>query len=363
VLRLPPDDLANGELHRHGLRGPGSALVLVIERAVVLPASLGGGRLRVVVGLDHGEITAAARAFGADLLPALAGLAAVLITAAWVQVTIGLHPLDAVRRRLEAVRTGKIPRLGTAFPDEVRPLAIEVDTLLEAQETAIARARPRAADLAHGLKTPLTVLAVTVEDLRDRGDTAIAEEIANVADAMRRHVERELARVRTGIPGRAVPPQLVRPVVERVVGVLRRTPRGEELLWQIDLAEGLSLAVDPQDLAEMLGNLAENAAKWAGTRVRILGTAEADEAVVAVEDDGPGIADGAIEAALARGGRLDESRPGTGLGLAIVSDLVEAYSGSLTLGRSALGGLRAAIRMPGGERAVASGRSGQARMA
>jgi signal transduction histidine kinase len=111
----------------------------------------------------------------------------------------------------------------------------------------------------------------------------------------------------------------------------------------------------------MLGNLAENAMKWAGTRVRVVGTAEPDGAVVAVEDDGPGIAGDAIEAALVRGRRLDETRPGTGLGLAIVSDLVEAYQGNLSLGRSALGGLRAAIRMPvSGRLAAASQKVGRA---
>lgn len=360
LLALPADTLAPGEMHRHEMRGPGGSHLLAIERVVTLPASLGGGDIRVAVAIDQREITDAARAFAADLLPALAGLVAVLITAAWLQVTVGLRPLDAVRRRLEAVRTGKIPRLGNAFPDEVQPLAIEIDTLLDAQEQAIARARARAADLAHGLKTPLTVLAATAEELRERGDAAVAGEVASVADSMRRHVERELARTRTGISGRALPPQPVRPVVERVVGVLRRTPRGGDLDWHVDLAEGLSLAIDPQDLAEMLGNLTENATKWAATRVRILGAAEpGGVVVVAVEDDGPGIADDAIEAALARGGRLDESRPGTGLGLAIVSDLVEAYSGSLALGRSALGGLRAAIRMPGGEWPAALGRGGK----
>ena len=157
---LPPDALADGDLHRHELRGgPGGADLLTVERSVTLPASLGGGRIRVAVAADNREITTAARAFGADLLPALGGLALVLIVAAWVQVTIGLRPLDAVRRRLGEVRAGQTPRLGHAFPDEVQPLAAEVDTLLEAQEAAIARARARAADLAHGLKTPLTVLA------------------------------------------------------------------------------------------------------------------------------------------------------------------------------------------------------------
>jgi signal transduction histidine kinase len=346
TLDLPPDVLGDGEVHQHLVRGPGGERVLAVERSVELPASLGGGRIRVAVAVHHAEITAAARDFGADLLPALGVLALVLTAAAWAQVTVGLRPLDSVRRRLGAVRAGQVARLGTSFPDEVRPLAAEVDHLLEAQEEAIARARARAADLAHGLKTPLTVLASTAEDLRERGDGVMADEVASVADGMRRHVERELVRARAGLPARGVPPQLILPVIERVVGVLRRTPRGHDLEWQIELDEHLSAAIDAQDLAEMLGNLAENAAKWASFTIRFTGNSDGNEMVVAVEDDGPGIPDDAIGTALLRGGRLDEAQPGTGLGLAIVSDLVEAYGGSLTLGRSPLGGLRAAIRLP-----------------
>jgi hypothetical protein len=140
ALDLPADRLGDGELHQHRLRGPGGAVLLAVERSVMLPASLGGGHVRVAVAIDRAEIAAAARAFGADLLPALGLLALVLITAAWVQVTVGLRPLDAVRRRLGDVRAGRASRLGTAFPDEVRPLAAEVDQLLEAQEKA---AEPR----------------------------------------------------------------------------------------------------------------------------------------------------------------------------------------------------------------------------
>jgi signal transduction histidine kinase len=348
TLNLPPDTLGDGEVHRHVLAGPGGASLLTVERLVVLPTSLGGGRVRTAVAIDRAEIRAAARAFGADLVPALGLLALVLAAAAWVQVTVGLRPLDAVRRRLSEVRSGRVARLGTAFPDEVRPLAAEVDHLLDAQEQAITRARARAADLAHGLKTPLTVLASTAEDLRDRGDTVMADEVASVADGMRRHVERELARARAGLPGRGGPPQQIRPVVDRVVGVLRRTPRGSDLDWQIALDDRLVAAIDAQDLAEMLGNLGENAGKWARGKVRFTGTTDGDGTLIVVEDDGPGIPDDAVGTALVRGGRLDETQPGTGLGLglAIVSDLVDAYGGSLTLGRSPLGGLRAAIRLP-----------------
>jgi signal transduction histidine kinase len=346
VLDLPPDTLGDGEVHRHRVRGPDDLPVLTVERSVTLPANLGGGNVRVAVAVDNREIAAAAWAFGADLLPALAGLALVLVTATWVQVTIGLRPLDAVRRRLAAVRLGQMVRLGDAFPDEVRPLAAEVDHLLEAQEKAIARARTRAADLAHGLKTPLTVLAATAEDLRDRGDITAADEVASVAGGMLHHVERELARARAGMPGRGGSPQAVRPVIDRVVGVLRRTPRGNDLDWQIDLDDRVGAAIDLQDLAELLGNLAENAAKWARTTVRLCGNTADAATVIVVEDDGPGIPETALDSALTRGARLDEAQPGTGLGLAIVSDLMEAYGGSLTLGRSSLGGLRATVRLP-----------------
>ncbi|MBS0643834.1 MAG: HAMP domain-containing histidine kinase [Proteobacteria bacterium] len=346
VLALPQDDLTPGQEHLHDLLGPGGAMLLAAERSVRLPASLGGVQIRAVVAVDRSVVTTAARAFATDLLPALGLLALILAAAAWVQVTVGLRPLDAVRRRLAAVREGRMPRLGNDFPDEVRPLALEVDTLLDAQEAAMMRARARAADLAHGLKTPLTVLATTAEDLRARGDAAIADEINGVADGMRRHVERELARARVSHATRSAVLQPVAPVIGQVVGVLRRTPRGQELDWAVDAPASVAAAVDPQDMAEMLGNLAENAVKWAQTQVTVTAVAAPDGCVVAVEDDGPGIAEDDMPVALARGGRLDESRPGTGLGLAIVTDLVEAYGGALALGRSGLGGLHAAIRLP-----------------
>lgn len=263
-----------------------------------------------------------------------------------MQVSIGLRPLDAVRRRLAQVRSGEVDRLGSGFPDEVLPLAAEVDHLLDEQEKAIARARARASDLAHGLKTPLTVLSVDAEELRARGDTGLAEEIETITAGMRRHIERELARARTGLRARPAPVVPVRPVVERVIGVLRRSPQGQALSWQSDMEDGLSARMDDQDLAEILGNLAENAAIWATSTVRITGRQEGNSVLLRVEDDGPGVREDQIDTVLARGGRLDETRPGTGLGLAIVGDLIEAYEGSFALRRSSFGGLLAEVRLP-----------------
>ncbi len=353
TLRLPPDPLQGGEVHRHVIPGPGGAALLAVERHVALPASLGGGGVRAAAAVDWAEIRAAGRAFAVELAPSLGLLAAILIAAAWVQVAVGLRPLDALRRRLAVVRTGQEARLGaTGFPDEVRPLAAEVDNLLDAQDAALTRARARAADLAHGLKTPLTVLAADARQLRERGEGGIAAEIEAVTEAMRRHVERELARARAAPAGSGGRHQAAPALVARqVVDVLRRTPRGQELAWNIEVPADLVIDADAQDLAEILGNLAENAAKWARSRIRIEGRRDdaADATVMLlVEDDGPGIPEEAAERALARGERLDATMPGAGLGLAIVGDLVEAHGGSLGLGRSeSLGGLRAAIRLPG----------------
>ncbi len=345
-LPLPSDMPAAGELHQHTIPGPGGASLLAVERRIALPASLGGGTIRAAVALDRAEVHAAGLAFATDLVPSLALLAAFLIAAAWVQVGVGLRPLDAIRRRLAQVRSGKSDRLGAAFPDEVRPLAAEVDHLLDEQEKAIARARARAADLAHGLKTPLTVLSADAEELRTRGDNRLADEIETVIAGMRRHVERELVRARTGIRVRSGPSQPVRPVAEQVAGVLRRTPYGQKLIWEIDAADTLRVQMDAQDLAEILGNLAENAATWAAGTVRIEGRSDGSTIMLQVDDDGPGVPEDQIDTVLARGGRLDQTRPGTGLGLAIVGDLVEANGGSLSLRRSPLGGLLAEVRLP-----------------
>lgn len=347
MLILPTDELARGEMHHHTITGPGGASLLAVERSVSLPESLGGRTIRAAVALDRAEVHAAGFAFASDLLPFLALLAAVLILAAWIQVGVGLRPLDTIRGRLEQVRSGHTARLGRSFPDEVCPLASEIDHLLDAQEKAVARARARAADLAHGLKTPLTVLAADARELRSRGEKHLADEIETVTAGMRRHVERELVRARTGFRTQTGPAQPVRPIFNQVVEVLRRAPNGQRLSWEIDCGDGVGVRLDAQDLTEIVGNLAENAAAWAKSTVRFHCRADADAVTLQVEDDGPGVPEERVDAVLARGGRLDETRPGSGLGLAIVSDLVEVYRGSLALRRSSLGGLLAEVRLPG----------------
>jgi signal transduction histidine kinase len=330
TLALPPDALADGAVHEHRITGPGGASLIVLERSVRLPARLGGGALRAAVALDTADVGAATRAFAVDLLPYLTLLALVLIASAGVQVTVGLRPLAGVRARLAGIRGGAERRLGEAFPDEIRPLAAEVDGLLTAREAAVERARARAADLAHGLKTPLQVLAGDVQRLRDRGETAIADDIEQVAAAMRRTVERELARARLAAGGGDARAD-VAAVAAAVLAVIVRTPAGAALAWSTDIPAGAIARIDPDDLAEALGNLVENAARHARGRVEVRCTIAGDEIAIAVVDDGPGIAADRLEGLLVRGARLDADPHGAGLGLAIVGDIADGWGGRLTL--------------------------------
>ncbi len=345
-LALPADTLAGGQVHDHRIPGPGQTTLLVVERRVQLPNRLGAEAVRAAVALDSADIVAARRAFARDLVPYLGLLAALLIAAGWAQVVVGLRPLAAVRNRLAAIRSGMAERLGNAFPDEVRPLAGEVDALLEAQERQVRRARARAGDLAHGLKTPLQVLAGDIARLREKGEPAIADEIEEVANAMRRHVDRELARARLA-SSHAKASSDVRAVVARVVSVARRTPDGARLSWHIDAPDGLTACIDPDDLAEALGNLIENAARHARTEVRIGADRGEAAIVVTVADDGPGILDERLPQALTRGGRLDSGGSGAGLGLAIVQDIADAWQGRLALS-SEPHGLRARLHLQPG---------------
>lgn len=329
---------------RSGLRpGPGGAELLVLDRRVTLPARLGGAEAVVSVALDRAELLAARADFLRDLLAYLALLGAALALAGWVQISVGLRPLAAVGRQVEAVRAGRQTRLGTGFPREVLPLAAELDALIAAREADVERARGRAADLAHGLKTPLQALLGEAARLRERGEAGPAAAIEDIALAMRRHVDRELARARLATRRAALRADPAE-VAGRVVAVLRRTPQGAALDWDLRVPHGLFAAIDPDDLTEALGALAENAARHARTRVALTGARVEAGVEIALADDGPGIPPERIVALMARGARDDERGAGTGLGLAIAAEIVEAAGGSLTLGGE--GGLTVRVLLP-----------------
>lgn len=346
TLSLPADELAAGETHLHNIAGPAGARLLVAERVVTLTIAGRETPVRVAVAVDLTRVIDARTAFATDLILALGLLGLALAAATSVQVGLGLRPLDALRRGLSDIGSGRSRRLADRGPDEVRPLVEEVNALLDAREEDIAHSRHRAADLAHGLKTPLAALAADGERLRRRGESAIADEIEAVIESMRRTVDRELARARVhgGVSPGSTPTTPLLPLVQSLIATLSRTAAGSRIRYETAIADDLPAPFDRTDLAEILGNLMENATRHATSLVRIAALPSAAGVTIDVEDDGPGIAPELRSVALARGVRLDERGDRTGLGLAIVQDVLDAYGWSLELGDAQLGGLKVTCR-------------------
>lgn len=344
VLHLPEDQPPPGETHLHEIPGPGARQVLIAERLVTLNVGGADVPLRMAVAIDLGRVASASSAFAKDLVPALALLGLVLAVAMSLQAGLGLRPLDALRRGIADIRSGSLRRLPSAVPVEVGPLVEEVNALLQAQEREIERSRARAADLAHGLKTPLAALAADAARLRERGEADIASGIELVGEAMSRQVDRELARARANAVRRtnATETELA-PLVRSLISALSRTPIGAARQFEQLVPDHLSVPFDRTDLAEVMGNLLDNATRHAAARVRVLAIPVPLGASISIEDDGPGIAAGALARVLERGIRLDERHGGTGLGLAIVQDVLDAYGWKLELARSEMGGLKATL--------------------
>ncbi len=329
-LSLPREPNVDDVIHEHRIPGPGNAELYLLQRRVELPARMGGGTARIAVAWDAAETTKAVRQFAADLTLPLAIIGALLLAAAWVQVSIGLSPLSTVRSRLAAIRSGKTRRLGADFPDEVRPLAQEIDELIDARDAELARAKTRAGDLAHGLRTPLQVIQSDIERLAKDGHATAALNLSTVTRTMQRTVERELARVRLASPQRDSEAN-VASAIEQIVRVVQRTPDGERMDWIVDVPTDLVAAIDRDDLSEAMGNLIENAARHARHTVTVAGHRDGFVVILKVTDDGPGIPEDGRAEALRRGGRLDERGSGAGLGLAIATEIVESWGGTLAL--------------------------------
>jgi signal transduction histidine kinase len=218
--------------------------------------------------------------------------------------------------------------------------------LLDAQEREIKHSRGRAADLAHGLKTPLAALAGDARRLRERGQEVIARDIESVAEAMSRHVDRELARARASgaMHRKAGLSTELAPLVRSLVATLARTSSGAHIQFDEQIPAGLLVAMDRTDLAEVLGNILDNAARHAVSRVCVTGSQQVPGPSIVIEDDGEGIAAAVQSSAVERGIRLDQRGEGAGLGLAIVQDVLDTYDWRLALGTSdRLGGLKVTI--------------------
>lgn len=345
-LVLP--DLAGlkiGDSEHITVGGPsGNALYVLVKRLAVDAAS-STRILTLAAGIDVAELRALQHDFDTELAMMLALLGAFLLAGAWLQVTLGLRPMALLRERLAKVTSGAQKRLTGTYPDEVLPLVEELNGLLDSQESSVARARARAGDLAHGLKTPLTVLSGRARELSAAGIGDAARDIEEQVEAMRRHIERELARARVS-HARTPEPVTLAPLIDKVVGTMQRMPRGDEITWTKDVDPGLAARIDAVDGAELLGNLLDNARKWTRSTIRVSGHQNGQGVEVSLEDDGPGVPEEEMTAVLKRGHRLDGAVQGSGLGLAIASDIVEAYGAEMALYRSPLGGLGVKLVLP-----------------
>ncbi len=259
-----------------------------------------------------------------------------------------LAPFESLRAGLSSVRDGRGTRIEGGYPAEVQPLVDDLNALLEDRERALARALATAGDLAHGLKTPLAVLAQEAEQAGAAGHHDLAATLRQLVERMQRQVDHHLARARAtatagGAPGLRC---AVLPSVEGLVRTMRRLHAGRELAFDVDVAPAHEVRGRREDLEEMLGNLLDNACKWASTRVAVSSSLDDAKLLLWVDDDGPGLDPSLRAQVLRRGVRADERVRGSGLGLAIVSDLAELYGGSVALETSPLGGTRARLQLP-----------------
>lgn len=346
VLAVAPGDTGKADV-LHEIAGPEQHRLSALTR-VLRPAEADAPPLRLIVAADRAVLAEPMERFNHMLVLALGALAAGLTVAAVVQVLTGLLPLARLRRQLGAQDAGGGARIEGRFPSEVQPLVDDFNRVLAVNAEIIQRARTQAGNLAHAVKTPLTILSNAAA--REQGPLAdlVKEQVA----LARRQIDYHLARARAAASAGAVDARTpLQAAVEALVRVMQRLHAARGL--RIEMAAftpGLMFRGELQDVQEMLGNLLDNACKWATATVRVSAQRDAaDRLVICVDDDGKGIADAERERIFERGVRMDEQRPGSGLGLDIVRDLVRAYGGEVRADRSPLGGLRVTLWLPAAE--------------
>jgi signal transduction histidine kinase len=266
------------------------------------------------------------------------------VSAGVVQLRLGLSPFTRLRAQLLAVRDGREPKVTGVYPAEVQPLVDDLNALLGEREQAVRRAQAKAGDLAHGLKTPLAIIAHESKHAR-AGDTEFAALVGHEVDRMRRQIDYHLAHARAAASGGTLGARsVVRESVDGLVRALQRLHADRGLTIDVEVPADLVVRCEREDLDEMLGNLIDNACKWARSRVVVSSTHVDGGVAISIDDDGPGLEVSMREAVLQRGVRTDEAAPASGIGLAIVRDLADLYRGSIALTDSPVGGLRAVLR-------------------
>lgn len=345
---LPPGSPAMQRFYR---RGPAGQNLRIVQQDIQLAGS--DGLYTFTVGGNGDELEAQMAQFNNTLIVALTVMGLGVVGAGLIQIRFGLRPLRVFERSLSSIRSGRQSRLTGIYPEEVQQLADELNALLASNEQIVSRARTHVGNLAHALKTPLSVIANEAK----AGSGPTAAKVAEQAAIMRDQINLYLERARMAARGRALGVVTeVRPVVEAIMRTLVRIHADRAIATAIICDRGICFHGEKQDLEEAVGNLLENAFKWTGSTVTVAVEAvpsahAADDRLpqirVRVEDDGPGIDDAQKREAIKRGSRLDETTPGSGLGLSIVAELAALYDGRLALSDSALGGLRVDLDLPG----------------
>ncbi len=321
--------------------GPDDQEIRVIERDIIFPDADASVRFAVAAVTTENK-QQVARFVGAIVI-ALGLMGLGLLGAVVIQVRYGLRPLRSLRRELERVRSGTVDQLEGQYPAEISPVVGELNQLIEHNAEVLARARTHVGNLAHALKTPLSVLV----NETDADSSALSVSIRRQLEVMRRLVDHYLVRARTAAAGQVIGTRTpVAPAMHSLKTTLEKIYASRDLSIVVDGGEKLSFRGERQDFDEMLGNLMDNACKWARSVVHVTSERRDNQLVFLVEDDGPGIGDAQREAVFSRGQRLDEATPGSGLGLSIVRDISGLYGGGIALDRSELGGLKAVLTLP-----------------
>jgi len=332
------------------VQGPEDQRLRLIERTVDLGDD---GRYLVAVAGDSLEIDDETHAFDRAIAVTFVVLAAVLLLTTMFQVRFGLAPLARISQSLAAIRAGTAERLAGNFPVEIEPLARETNALIDANREIVERARTHVGNLAHALKTPLSVVVNEAAGREDPLAAKVREQAGIMRDQVARHLERARIAARATVVGTVTE---VAPVVTGLTRTMEKIYHPRGIAIDGTAPDGVRFRGERQDLEEMLGNLVDNACKWAQGRVSIEVAPEQAEAApgdapksvirIVVDDDGPGLSPAEREQVARRGQRLDETKPGSGLGLSIVHELAALYGGDLALSTAPIGGLRAELVLP-----------------
>ena len=356
---------ADAEYRQGYAQGPEDQKLRLVERNIDLGDD---GKYLIEVAGDASEIDDETRSFDGVIGATFAALTLALLLTTALQVRFGLAPLTRISQRLAAIRSGRAERLDGKFPVEIAPLARETNALLDANREIVERARTHVGNLAHALKTPLSVI---VNEAAARSDDPLARKVREQADIMSDQVTRQLERARLAARFTVVGTLTdVPPVVTALARTMEKLYRERDIAIAVDTPAHAFFRGEQQDLEEMIGNLVDNGCKWAQSRVAVEVVAERPangvdkgqrgaqsetgengekpRVRIIVDDDGPGLSPAEREQVALRGRRLDETKPGSGLGLSIVVELASLYSGVLTLGTAPIGGLRAELALPAG---------------